>query len=45
MTITQKTNFSTKLEEDGGVRMCFLIAAKHQKTIPNFTLDSLIATE
>ena len=45
MTITQKINFSAKLEEDGSVRMFFLIAAKQQKTIPNFTLDSLIVTE
>ena len=45
MTITQKINFSAKLEEDGGVRMFFLIAAKQQKTISNFTLDSLIVTE
>ena len=45
VTITQKINLSAKLEEDGGVRMFFLIAAKQQKAIPNFTLDSLIVTE
>ena len=33
-----------KLEEDGGATM-FFIAEKQQKTILNFSLDSLIATE
>ena len=42
--ILQQINFTEKLEEDDGATM-FFIAEKHQKTILNFSLDSLIITE
>ena len=44
LTFPHQINFSRKLEEDDGATMCF-IAEKHQKTIFNFSLDSLIVTE
>ena len=40
----QQINFTGKLEEDDGTTMLF-IAEKQQKTILNFSLDSLIVTE
>ena len=40
----KKINFTVKLEEDDGVTM-FFIAEKQQKTILNFSLDSLIVTK
>ena len=43
-SIPQKTKFAGKLEEDNGATM-FFIAEKQQKTILNFSLDSLIVTE
>ena len=42
--IPQQINFVEKLEEDDGAAM-FFIAEKQQKTILNFSLDSLIVTE
>ena len=42
--IFQQINFTEKLEEDDGATM-FFIALKQQKTILNFSLDSLIVTE
>ena len=42
--IPQKINFTGKLEEIDGATM-FFIAEKQQKTILNFSLDSLIVTE
>ena len=42
--IPQQINFVGKLEKDGGVAV-FFIAEKQQKTILNFSLDSLIVTE
>ena len=42
--IPQQINFTGKLEEDDGAVM-FFIAEKQQKTILNFSLDSLIVTE
>ena len=42
--ISQKINFTGKLEEDDGATM-FFIAGRQQKTIQNFSLDSLIVTE
>ena len=39
--IPQKINFVGKLEEDDGARM-FFITEKQQKTIANFSLDSLM---
>ena len=42
--IPQQSNFIEKLEEDDGARM-FFIAEKQQKTILNFSLDSLIVKE
>ena len=42
--IPQQINFTGKLEEDDGGTM-FSIAEKQQKTILNFSLDSLIVTE
>ena len=42
--IPQQINFVGKLEEDDGTAM-FSIAEKQQKTIPNFSLNSLIVTE
>ena len=44
MSIPQQNNFVEKLEEDDGATMLF-IAKKQQKTILNFSLDSLIVTE
>ena len=41
--ISQQINFIGKLEEDNGATM-FFIAEKQQKTILNFSLDSLIVT-
>ena len=43
-SIPQQINLTGKLEEDDGVTMIF-ITEKQQKTIPNFSLDSLIVTE
>ena len=43
MSISQKINFTGKLQEDGAT-ICF-IAEKQQKTILNFSLDSFVATE
>ena len=43
-SIPQQINFTGKLEEDDGATM-FFIAEKQQKTILNFSLDSLIVTE
>ena len=40
----QKINFVGKLEEDDGAVM-FFIAEKQQKTILNFSLNSLIVPE
>ena len=42
--ILQQINFTGKLEEDDGSIM-FFITDKQQKTILNFSLDSLIVTE
>ena len=44
MNIPQQINFRRKLEEDDGAVMLF-IAEKQQRTILNFSLDSLIVTE
>ena len=44
MNIPQQINFRRKLEEDDGAVM-FFIAEKQQRTILNFSLDSLIVTE
>ena len=44
MSIPQQNNFLEKLEEDDGATMLF-IAKELQKTILNFSLDSLIVTE
>ena len=44
MNIPQQINFTAKLEEDDSETM-FFIAEKLQKTILNFTLDSLIVTK
>ena len=43
-SIPQQINSTGKLEEDDGATM-FFIAKKQQKTILNFSLDSLIVTE
>ena len=43
-SIPPKINFTGKLEEDDGATM-FFIGKKQQKTIINFSLDSLIVTE
>ena len=43
-SIPQQINFAGKLEEDDGAVM-FFIAKKQQKTILNFSLNSLIASE
>ena len=43
-SIPKQINFVEKLEEDVGGTM-FCIAGKQQKTILNFSLDSLIVTE
>ena len=42
--IPQQVIFIGKLEEDDGATM-FFIAEKQQKTIPNFSLNSLIVIE
>ena len=42
--ISQKINIVEKLEEDDGATI-FFIAEKQQKTILNFSLDSLIVPE
>ena len=42
--ILQQIDFVRKLEEDDGATM-FFIAEKQQKTILNFSVDSLIVTE
>ena len=42
--IPQQINFTGKLEDDDCATM-FFIAEKQQKTIPDFSLDSLIVTE
>ena len=41
--ILQQINFTRKLEDDDAA--IFFIAEKRQKTILNFSLDSLIVTE
>ena len=43
-SISQKINFTGKLEENDGVKM-FFIAKKRQKIVLNLTLDSLIGTK
>ena len=43
-SILQQINFIGKLEEDNAATM-FFIAEKQQKTILNFSIDSLIVTE
>ena len=43
-SIPQKINFTGKLEKDDGATM-FFITVKQQKTILNFSLDSLIVAE
>ena len=43
-SIPQQINFTGKLEEDDGATM-FFVSKKQQKTILNFSLDSLIVTE
>ena len=43
-TIPQEVNFPRKLEENDGATM-FFITEKHQKTILDFSLDSLIVTK
>ena len=42
--VLQQIDFVGKLEEDDGATM-FFIAEKQQKTILNFSVDSLIVTE
>ena len=42
--IPQQTNFTKKIEENDGATM-FFIAEKQQKTVLNFSSDSLIVTE
>ena len=44
MNIPQQINFTRKLVEDDGAAM-FFIAENQQKTILNFSLDSLFVTE
>ena len=44
MIIPQQINFAGKLEENDAATM-FFITEKLQKTILNFSLDSLIVTE
>ena len=44
ISIPQQINFTGKLEEDNGATM-FFIAEKQQKTVLNFSLDSLIVIE
>ena len=43
-SIPQKINFIGKLEENDGATR-FFISEKQQKTVPNFSLDSLIVAE
>ena len=43
-SIPQQINFTGKLEENDGATMIFIVE-KQQKTILNFSLDSLIVTE
>ena len=43
-SIPQQINFVGKVEEDHGATM-FFVSEKQQKTIPNFSLDSLVVTE
>ena len=43
-SIPQQINFVGKFERDDGVTMIF-VAEKQQKTILNFSVDSLIVTE
>ena len=43
-SIPQQINFAVELEEDDGATM-FFIAEKQQKTILNFSLDSLVVTQ
>ena len=40
--ILQQTNFTGKLQDDGAT---FFITEKQHKTIPNYSLDSLIVTK
>ena len=42
--IPQQINFTGQLEEDDGVTI-FFIAKKQQKTVPIFSVNSLIVTE
>ena len=44
MSNPRQINFTRKLEENDGATM-FFIAEKQQKTILNFSLDSLIVTK
>ena len=44
MSIRQQFNFVGKLDKEDGATMLF-VSEKQQKTIQNFSLDSLIATE
>ena len=44
MSIPQQINFVGKLEKDNGATM-FFIVEKKQKTVPNFSLYSLIVTK
>ena len=44
LNIPQQINFVEKLEEDDGATI-FFIAEEQQKTILNFSLDSLIVTD
>ena len=41
--IPQQINFTENLEDDG--KKIFIASEKQQKTIPNFSLDSLIVIE
>ena len=43
-SIPQQINFTGKLEEDDGTAV-FFIALNQQRTILNFSLDSLIVTK
>ena len=43
-SVSKNINFTGKLEENNDATM-FFIAEKQQKTILNFSLDSLIVTE
>ena len=43
-SIPQQINFTIKLEEDDAATMS-LMSEKQQKTVLNFSLDSLIVTE